>query len=274
MALFSEVEAAHFFSGALVNPGPKSSFRDWTRTLRSPVLAEGAVNFNMLRDHAHCEVERAMLLGASNFRRALNLLSPIASPWAFVTLYYAAFYSASALLGALGAWKLADDRVLEADVTRPGAQRFSVRRRRSSYKGSHERFWEYYFANSSLLIPTANGRERFALSPVSSDVTWLISRRNSVNYDTYRAIELACSVKNVFDATKVPASMPGELSTLYRFVDSLVSISMRVVSSVGINSDALLGLSSVGSLEDRIVDLVVSDTPPDVLPPAGYALPS
>lgn len=272
MPLFNETEAVHFFSGALANPAPRSSFRDWGANIRGPVLAEGAANFRAFQDHAHGEVERALVLGASNYRRALDLLSPVASPWAFTTLYYAAFFSASALLGALGAWKIAKDRILQVDITRPGSQRFAIRNHVSSYKGSHEKFWDFYFTNSPVLIPNARASERFALSPISSDVTWLISRRNGINYDTYRAVELACDLKARFDPANMPGSLPGELSTLYRFVDSLLSLTVRVVSSIGVNSDAIGALSGEADLMGRLRQVVLVDSPPEVLPQANYAI--
>lgn len=272
MPLFNEAEAAHFFSGALMSPSPKSSFRDWGAKIRGPVLAEGAANFNAFRDHAHEEVERSLVLGASNYRRALDLLSPVASPWAFTTLYYAAFFSASALLGALGAWKIARDRIIQVDITRPGTQKFSIRNYVSSYKGSHEKFWEFYFSNSPTLIPKASASERFALSPISSDVTWLISRRNGINYDTYRAVELAADLKVQFDPENMPGSLPGELSTLYRFVDSLMSLTIRVVSAVGINSGAMGSLSSEVDLASRLREIVLVESPPEVPIHPNYAI--
>lgn len=272
MPLFNEAEATHFFSGALLNPTPKSSFRDWGGNIRGPVLAEGAANFNAFRDHAHGEVERCLFLGASNYRRALGLLSPVASPWAFTTLYYAAFFSASALLGALGAWKIARDRIIQVDITRPGAQKFSIRNHISSYKGSHEKFWDFYFFNSSVLVPKASASERFALSPISSDVTWLISRRNGINYDTYKAIELANDLKARFDPANMPRSLPGELSTLYRFVDSLMSLTIRVVSAVGINSGAMSSLSGEADLMDRLREIILVESPPEVPIHPNYAI--
>ena len=272
MPLFNESEAAHFYSGAAAGTAPKSSFRDWGASLRSPVLAEGAANFNSFRDHARCEVERALVLGASNYRRALDLLSPAASPWAFTTLYYAAFFSANALLGALGAWTIARGRIIQADITRPGAQKFSIKTHNSSYKGSHEKFWEFYFTNSTTLIAKSSASERFALTPISSDVTWLISRRNGVNYDTYKAIELAELIKSKFDPENTPGSLPGELSTLYRFVECLISLTIRVVKSIGINSNAISTLSTEGNILDRLRQVVLVESPPVIALPRNYAI--
>jgi hypothetical protein len=272
MPLLNEAEALHFFSGAIGQAGPKSSFRDWSSNIRGPVFAEGAANFSLLRDHAHCEVERALVLAASNYRRAMDLLSPAATPWAFTTLYYAAFFSANALLGALGAWKLPKDKIIQADVTRPGNQKFVIRTVTSSYKGSHEKFWEFYFNNAISLIPNAFPAERFALSPISMDITWLISRRNGINYDTFKAVELASLHKNVFDPLNVAGSLPGELSTLFRFVDSIMAMSIRIARAIQINSDAVTALSAEVTLPLRLRQLVMDESPPNVALPPSYAV--
>ena len=189
MALFNEDEARHFFS---INPTSiaNASFRDWGNSLSAGArLSEGASGFDILRVQSHREVERLLLLGANHYRRTYDLLSAISAPWAFVTLYYGSYFVANALLGALGAWKLKNNLVLQVSTTSPGSQCFDTLNRSSSYTGSHQRFWDFYFANATLLYANATAAERFALLPISADPMWLITNRNDFNYDTYSAIK-------------------------------------------------------------------------------------
>lgn len=262
MALFTEVEAKHFFSIPPQSVAPDTSFRDWVNARPVGPIIEGTLAFEELRAQAHREVERLLLLGANHYRRAHDLLNAISSPWAFVTLYYGSFFVASALLGSLGAWKLRDNRVLEVSHAAPTSQRFQVSNAASSYRGSHQKFWEFYFRNVVSLVAGASAQERFALAPVSADVTWLISRRNDFNYDTYAAIDLAELHQSSFTSTNFPSSLPGALTTQFRFLESLLILTNRVVRSVGINSDALLSISAGGTRSQRVRDLVVRDSLP------------
>lgn len=260
MAIFNEAEASYFFS--LPPVAAPVSFKVWSESLPTGFIAEGQPVFDDFRNMAHQEVERSLLLAASHYRRAHDALSPISAPWAFVTLYYGSFFAARALLGALGAWKLKDHRILQVVATTPTLQRFQVHNFPSAYRGSHQRFWEYYFANVVSLIPAASAAERFALQPVSADVTWLISRRNDVNYDSFSACELADLHAGSFTPGTFPASLPGVLNTKFRFLESLLLLANRVSKSVGINSNAVVSLSAEGTRSKRVKDLVFSQRPP------------
>jgi hypothetical protein len=260
MAIFNEAEAKHFFS--LPIAAPSTSFKAWSEGLPAGFLAESQPAFNEFRSLAHREVERSLLLAASHYRRAHDVLSPIAAPWAFVTLYYGSFFAARALLGALGAWKLKDHRVLQVVTTTPLSQRFQVHNAPSAYRGSHQRFWEFYFSNVVSLIPAASLVERFALQPVSADITWLISRRNDLNYDSFHACELAELHAAVFNPATFPTSLPGVLNTKFRFLESLLVLTNRICKSVGINSDAVAALSAEPTRSKRARAIVISKRPP------------
>lgn len=260
MAIFTESEAKHFFS---VPPtSAPTSFKVWSDALPNGFLSEGQPEFISLQNLAHQEVERSMLLAAAHYRRAHDLLSPVSAPWAFVTLYYGSFFAARALLGALGAWKLGKSRVLQVVSTTPLSQRFQVHKSNSSYRGSHEQFWDFYFSNVVSLAPSASPIEKFSLSPISADVTWLTSRRNDVNYDSFVACDLAELHSAGFDVTNFPATLPGELATKYRFLESLLTLANRVCGNVGINSNALNSVSGSPTRSGRVRDLVLSTRPP------------
>ena len=263
MALFSPAEGQHFFTATPQTPlPPDCSFRDWVNQLPIGQIGIGNPNYDLLRAHSQREVERLLVLAASHYRRAHDLLSPISSPWAFVTLYYGSFFAASALLGSLGAWKLKGHKSLEPMHTSPPNQRFVVQRVVSTFSGSHERFWEFYFAHAINLVPSATPLERFGLTAISSDITWLTSRRNDFNYDSYAACELAALHKGHFVSTSFPTSLPGALNSQFRFLVSVLTIANRVAKAVGINSDATSSLSLATTRSKRVQELVVSARPP------------
>src|SRR5690606_16224244 len=58
-----------------------------SKTARSS-LKEGTHEFAALRNALLCHAEWALILAASNTQRSLELMRPVAAPWAHVTLYY------------------------------------------------------------------------------------------------------------------------------------------------------------------------------------------
>lgn len=263
MALFTEAEAKYFYSGQSNSPRPPNcSFREWVNSLPVGQIGAGHHNLDLFRIHSSREIERLLILAASHYRRAHDLLSPISSPWAFVTLYYGSYFAASALLGSLGAWKLKGHNRLEPIQTAAPNQRFVIHKVRSSFSGSHERFWEFYFSHAVSLVPGATSLERFALTAISSDVTWLTSRRNDVNYDSYAACELAALHRNIFVPSSFPTSLPGNLNTQFRFLVSALTVANRVAKSVGINSDAISSLSLEPTRSKKVRQVVLSTRPP------------
>ena len=261
MALFTELEAKYFYSsGPCV--GPVGSFRDWLNAQSNSPFSEGTPRFDELRSHSHREVERLLVLAASHYRRAHDALSAIGSAWALVTLYYGGFFSSKALLGALGAWKIGGNRVLEVSHSAAGSQRFQISTRTTSYSGSHEKFWDFYFAHASTLVPSALPGENFALQSISSDVTWLTDRRNDVNYDSSKAIDLGAAFRQTFTSTNFPASLPGSVSTMFRFCESSLLVANRVAKAIGINSDALSTITAATSRSGRVRELVIRERMP------------
>jgi hypothetical protein len=80
------------------------------------VLTEGTAHFTAHRVSTLNAIERWLLFGVGDYRRALDMLIPSAAPWAHVTLYYSSFFAANAILGMFGVWVLG--RVLRALVSK------------------------------------------------------------------------------------------------------------------------------------------------------------
>ncbi|MGN6729311.1 MAG: hypothetical protein ACTHJG_05700 [Rhodanobacteraceae bacterium] len=264
MAIFNPDEARRFASGLGMIEAPQVSFRSWINSPSFPSrFQEGDVNFNTFRELSLREVERLLLLSASNYRRSYDLLSDASASWAFVTLYYGSYFAASALLGMFGAWKLRKGpKIFEPVATTSGVQRFEMAYRVSSYQGSHQKFWEFFYVNASLLKPYIEAKHHFALNPISGDVIWPIRNRNDLNYDSFAALELASMHQTTFNATGFPSSLPGVVSTQFRFSESLLGVAGACAQMIGIETAALSRLSSRPSRVLRVEDLVLSRRPP------------
>src|SRR5574341_1093180 len=184
MPILGISEASHFCAGYQPRPGlPAGSFRQQYGALGSGrTYAEGTAAFEDFRACALREVDRLFFLGISNYRRSFDLLTPAASTWAHVTMYYASYYCAASLLGMFGAWKLRSNRILDVSNGAPHSQTFVTRSFTTSYSGSHQMFWDFFYANVGSLATWVDPSLRFALAPMSGMVTWLIDSRNDVNY--------------------------------------------------------------------------------------------
>lgn len=264
MAIFNPSEAKHFASGLGTTPTPPESFRTWLNDAALPAhFHEGTANFDIYRELSLREVERLLLLSASNYRRSHDLLSDASASWAFVTLYYGAYFAASALLGMFGAWKLRKARkIIEPVATASGALRVESASRPSSYQGTHQQFWEFFYFNAKYLKPYVKAKYRFALNPISGDVTWPIRNRNELNYDSFAALELASAHKKLFQADSFPASLPGVVNTQFRFLETLLAVAGTLAQTIGIETNALFGLSTLDTRVLRIERLVLATHPP------------
>src|ERR1700735_3516046 len=107
MHLLDITEAAHFCTPlAAHQPGTGQSLSHFHRGLpaRTVRLSEGTTAFDIHRISLLNAVERWILFGVADYRRALDMLIPSNAPWAQVTLYYSSFFAANAILGMFGAW--------------------------------------------------------------------------------------------------------------------------------------------------------------------------
>src|SRR6266516_4758285 len=107
MHLFDITEAHHFCAPLTAyTPGTGQSLSSFHRSLPkgSTRLHEGTTQFDIHRVSLLNAVERWILFGVADYRRALDMFIPSNAPWAHVTLYYSSFFAANAILGMFGAW--------------------------------------------------------------------------------------------------------------------------------------------------------------------------
>lgn len=262
MPLLSQSEAKHFCKGFKSLPHARQSFRLATDGFGlGTEFKEGTNKFDEFRDGAMGEVERLLFLSISCYRRSFDLFVPSAAAWSHVTLYYSAFYSASAILGMFGMWDLRRRRMIDVIDSAPGVQTFRVVPHRSTYNGSHEAFWELFYVSVNTLVPLLDPAIQFGLQPVGADPIWMIKNRNYVNYDSVGACEMVESFQATFRRTKVRTSLPGVLNTQLRLSEAMLGIAGAFARPLRVRTDALVGVQPGGTRQDKARALIISTAP-------------
>ena len=238
---------------------------------RSMSITEGTSLFDEYRACALRDTERSLFLAASHYRRALDLMIPSSSHWAQVTLYYGAFFAARALLGMFGCAVL-HKYVIHVSSSSPGTQELAVQRIGSgqgryfvTQRGSHRQFWEIFYRTVRPVRRLVDVNHAIALAPVSSNDTWLIEQRNSINYKTTESLSITKSFDSTFSEDRFPDSLPGALQTQYKVSEGILASSCSFAQRFGLATDALDFLGSSSSFTDVIVDHIYGSDLPDLV---------
>lgn len=248
MRLFSLAEASHFCQNFTQESGDSEyKISDFYTNHLAHVssVTEHSSRFNEYRACLMRETERNLFLSMAQYRRCLDLLLSSSSHWAFVTLYYASWYAAQAILAMYGG-RVFKKHVVDVGVGTPGHQRLDRRKIGNGQheeptltSGSHRNFWKIYYNSVSSLVPTIPAHLTMAVSPVSSNEFWQIEMRNEYNYETFSAIDLNSDFQAAFSAAGFPVSLPGALNTQYRVAESMIEYAFGVASQLNIATDAL-----------------------------------
>jgi hypothetical protein len=262
MRLFDYAGAEHYCKALAAAPASavgslKSYHNALTKSVR--VFNEGTPRFDERRIAALHDVERQLFLGASNYLRALDLLISSAAPWAHVTLYYSAFFSANAILGMFGGWIDAPKRIVEVHTSTIGTQSLVLRKNVASpkpYTGSHRVFWDFFYDSRGQIAPWVKPALRPTLEPVMGDPIWQISRRNDVNYDAEIAHHAVSVFPPTLNSVNFRRSLSGPLATQLDVSEGLLLIAFDFAREFGLDSFALATLG-VGKRKDCIKRLIV-----------------
>ena len=188
-------------------------------------------------------------------------MMPSASGWAHVTMYYGAFYAASALLGMFGAWKLPKRNVIDVVLAQPGAQEFQIRAEPTTYNGSHRMFWDFFYSNVTSLVAWVDTALVPAISPVMGSRVWLTDTRNTVNYDSHASCDLIATFGGGFRRSSFPTSLPGVINTQFSVLEGILKIAADFAKEFGLTTDALNAMSASGDRRSRIRELVLDANP-------------
>lgn len=187
-------------------------------------------------------IDRWILFAISNYKRAVEALVPCNAMWAHVTLYYASFFSANAILGMFGVWVSANpERLVDVDSGVAGAQALRVSRRARAGRGTHKAFWGSFYQAAPSISPWVPGHLASALDPVNHDPLWMINERNAVNYDSCAAFDSALALANGFDVRHL-RSLRGSLGQQMESSEAILRLTCWCASECGLNTPAFSGL--------------------------------
>jgi hypothetical protein len=207
-------------------------------------------------------VERWILFGVADYRRALDMFIPSNAPWAHVTLYYASFFGANAILGMFGGW-MDYERMAEVDRGVPGTQALRITNRLrspSGFKGSHKIFWDNFYEGCNLTIgPWVPAQYQSAIAPVNGDTAWQITTRNEVNYDMHGAFTGARFLDGNFNPRRL-RSLTGSIGQQLAVTEGMLKLAIYFATFFGVQSFAYDGLGS-GTRAKVFRELVTKATP-------------
>src|ERR1700693_947705 len=143
MRLLDLPQARYFCSPlpAVVSMVGPQSLRSFHSSIAKSVtlIREGQVDFKVHQINVLASIDQWILFATSHYRRAIDMLVPASAPWAQVTLYYASFLAANAIVGRFGGWIVHTNygmRVIDVEHGTPGAQELRIHRRLSSPSGA------------------------------------------------------------------------------------------------------------------------------------------
>ncbi len=241
-------------SAAVVTQVSAQSLRAFHASLPKGVtrISEGQLNFQVHQVNVLLSVDRWLMFAMSHYRRAIDMLIPASAPWAHVTLYYASFFAANAVLGMFGGWiGYTQDGIRVVDVEHgvPGTQELRIHRRLSSPSGatgSHRVFWDFFYDSAASISAWAPTPLAAALSPINGDIAWQIAERNDVNYDMFNAWDSAKLLHNTFKPSRLK-SLRGPLQLQFEASERLLKLALRFALDVGISTSGLEGCSQIGT---------------------------
>lgn len=234
-------QAARSFSRSFSSTGAHTiGLRDLIRRSNTAHVIEGTAEFGVWRDNLLRDSERNHYLSAACFASGMRTMRSGAAFWSGVSYYYSAFLAAKALMGMFGCWIDSPKLWVEVTSTRQGSIRLDRRLTKypnSTATGSHQVFWDAFYQFSSSLTSYATPEQGIAILPVQNDPYWLIDTRNRINYRSNEAFDLLNEFQASFDSTRLPSSIPGDLSTLFRTSKAFLSFVGDIRANLSLATD-------------------------------------
>ncbi|HYK01811.1 MAG TPA: hypothetical protein VE974_08645 [Thermoanaerobaculia bacterium] len=270
MRLFDLPQAQHFCKPAGVGgPGQAQSLAGFHASLSGiTTLTEGTTSFVVHQANLLSSVERWIAYSISNYRRAIEMLVPVAAPWAQVTLYYSSFFAANAILGMFGGWVgqvRGSTTIVDVEQRTPGSQRLRIHRRQRSPNraaGSHRAFWDFFYDATPGIVAWAPPTLASALDPVNGDVSWQIGERNNVNYDMHYAWEAATHFHRTFKSSKLE-SITGPAALQLEATQQMLRLATHFACDVDVSCGSLRGCGVSGD-RAHIQRILVRQRPPNL----------
>lgn len=270
MNIFNIDEAKYYCSGFnKTGSMPDISFKDYLASItRDTVLKETNQDFNDFRYYELREADRLLFLTAVHYKRAHDLLIDSSCAWAYVTMYYGTFYAAKALLSLFGGWidfSFKNTAIIEAQNGSPGQQELIIRKNKthinqlSIFTGSHRKFWDLFYATVANILPLLPYPYtwQIGLTPVLNSRTWLIDKRNDVNYDSFCSFNLMCAFQRNFKVRNFSVNLPGDLKLQYQVLHNITELVFYITKQFKIKTDALENFLPIGNRKKKISDKIL-----------------
>jgi hypothetical protein len=262
MRLFDFTEATHFCQALPAHvPGTGQSLAAFHKNLQTTRLTEGTTYFDVHRVSLLNAVERWILFGVADYRRALDMLIPSNAPWAQVTLYYSSFFAANAILGMFGVW-VHFERLVDVDNGVATNQVLRITKRAASpsgYKGSHQVFWDFFYEGCNSISPWVPNQLQSVAVPINNDRIWQITSRNDVNYDMFSAFDGALRLNSSFNPKKL-RSLGGPLRQQMDVTEGMLKLALYFAKAFGVSSFAYEGLGT--GARSKVLRALVTKVPP------------
>lgn len=260
MNLLTPSGAAHICASFSANAATSNveidDFLENSKGLKT--ASEGSASFGGLRDLLLREAERSILLSAAKRAAALRSLSESTSPWTFVGLYYACFFSARAILALHGGWFVRPALWLEVSNGSPGQIELSVRRRShvacQGFSGSHRCFWMVFYQAVQGIVNHVPPNYAHALQPILNSPTWLINTRNDLNYRSTNAFKHQLEFATKFNPAGLPSCLPGAHIVVDNAASALQGLASHLRLTYALSSD--VGLPRFQDLSSAIDGLI------------------
>jgi len=279
MRLFDLPQAQHFCTpSAAVTAGiGAQSLSAYQASLGKGVtrLQEGSVPFHVHQLNLLHSVDRWLLYSVSHYRRTVDMLVPASAPLAQVSLYYASFFAANAILGMFGGWVGHVDRktrVVDVDNGVQGSQELQIHRGLTSPNGaggSHRAFWDFFYDASAAIVAWAPPKLALALSPVNGDFAWQIAERNAVNYDMHLAWDSSLLFFGTFNPSRL-RTLSGPLKLQLEATERIVTLGLHFADKVALTTNALNGCGQTGSTV-QIRKKLASQRPPQLVTQSAFS---
>jgi len=235
------IQGAKYFCGQFSgSTATATAIRDCFITVLSKrkSFKEGEQAFVEYKDSLLREADRCFFLAVTCFRRALDLFSSASVFWAHVSLYYSSWFAAHSALGMFGCWVHGDGKVVQVKNDSPGLQEFSVTKNYPiQHSGSHQFFWDAYYNAMNAFVLWTDPALQLAVKPISSSPTWLIDKRNQINYQTILAFKLMDDYQASFDPANFPSSLHGDVATQFQLARAMLLFCAERAREFGLKTD-------------------------------------
>jgi hypothetical protein len=239
------------------------------------LLQEGTVQFHVHQVNLLDSIDRWLLYSLGHYRRSVDMFVPVSAPWAHVTLYYASFFAANAILGIFGGWMgqtQAGPRLVDVERGVEGSQQLRIHRGRlqspNGATGSHRTFWDLFYDGAAGIAAWAPAKLASALDPVNGDFAWQIAARNDVNYDMFHSWSASSLFYKTFRPAKL-STLSGPLRLQLEVTEQMIRLALHFAEAVSLSS-VLVGCGATGT-RLQVQKRLASQAPPNLVTQTAFS---